>query len=413
MSTHIIIVFCVLILIAYFFDLTASKTKIPSVILLMLLGWVAQQFSIAFEVIIPDLSETLHVFGSVGLVLIVLEGTLDLEIDKQSLSTIKKSILMSILPLLLITLLIALLLIYFLNVDLRIGIINALPFSIISSAIAIPSARNLSSYNKNFITYESSFSDIVGVTLFNFITLNTIYNFKTFSGFLLELVVIILISVVSTVFLSFILGRLKHHVKFVPILITVVLIYAVTKLFHLPALIFIVVFGLTLGNVEKITELLPIQNFNPGKLKSEVKFFRDLVAEATFLIRTIFFIIFGFLVKSSEIVNLVTLPWAIAIISIILLLRAISLRILNLKIFPLLFIAPRGLITILLFVSISPLENIELVNNALVLQVIVLSVLIMMFGIMFFGENEKHTIPLNPSLNNEPEDLNSDSDTEK
>jgi hypothetical protein len=50
---------------------------------------------------------------------------------------------------------------------------------------------------------------------------------------------------------------------------------------------------------------------------------------------------------------------------------------------PLLFIAPRGLITILLFLKIPISNKIPLVNKALVIQVIVLTALIMMIGLIF------------------------------
>ena len=50
---------------------------------------------------------------------------------------------------------------------------------------------------------------------------------------------------------------------------------------------------------------------------------------------------------------------------------------------PLLFVAPRGLITILLFIGIPTTLKIDLVNKALIIQVIVLTALIMMFGLMF------------------------------
>ena len=39
MTNAIIITICCLLLIVYLFDLTASRTRIPSVILLLLLGW--------------------------------------------------------------------------------------------------------------------------------------------------------------------------------------------------------------------------------------------------------------------------------------------------------------------------------------------------------------------------------------
>ena len=52
-------------------------------------------------------------------------------------------------------------------------------------------------------------------------------------------------------------------------------------------------------------------------------------------------------------------------------------------ILPQLFIAPRGLITILLFVLIPADEMIPFVNRSLVIQVILLSVIVMMLGLMF------------------------------
>jgi len=47
-----------------------------------------------------------------------------------------------------------------------------------------------------------------------------------------------------------------------------------------------------------------------------------------------------------------------------------------------LFIAPRGLITILLFLAIEPTQNIPLVNKSLIIQVIILTALVMMLGLM-------------------------------
>ena len=56
MSTYIIIAICTLLLIAYLFDLSASKTRIPSVILLLLLGWILKQSTNFFGIHVPDLA---------------------------------------------------------------------------------------------------------------------------------------------------------------------------------------------------------------------------------------------------------------------------------------------------------------------------------------------------------------------
>lgn len=55
---------------------------------------------------------------------------------------------------------------------------------------------------------------------------------------------------------------------------------------------------------------------------------------------------------------------------------------------PLLSIAPRGLITILLFLSIPENQGISLVNNSLIIQVIIFTALIMMVGLMVQGKNK-------------------------
>jgi hypothetical protein len=76
------------------------------------------------------------------------------------------------------------------------------------------------------------------------------------------------------------------------------------------------------------------------------------------------------------------LPWAIAIVAIILFIRWIILKIAKLAISPLLYITPRGLITVLLFLTIPPEQSIMMVNNSLIIQTIILSALVMMFGLM-------------------------------
>lgn len=89
MTVTIIIVLCVLLLIAYLFDLTSSETKIPSVILLLLLGWVAKQLITFFEFHSPDFTAILPALGTMGLILIVLEGSLELELNQSKMGLVK------------------------------------------------------------------------------------------------------------------------------------------------------------------------------------------------------------------------------------------------------------------------------------------------------------------------------------
>ncbi|MEA5424983.1 cation:proton antiporter [Arcicella lustrica] len=390
MTTTIIIAICSLLLIAYAFDLTSSRTKIPSVILLLLLGWLVKQVTTLAQVQVPNLSPILPVLGTIGLILIVLEGALELELDKSKIPVIKKSFIVGFFPILILAFFLAGVFQYFGNTTFKNNLINVIPLCVVSSAIAIPSVKNLKAHDKEFIIYESSLSDIIGVLFFNFVALNASISFNSFIEFGLELLVIIIVSFISTATLSYLLSKIDHSIKFGPIILLVILIYAIAKVFHLPSLIFILLLGLFLGNLDKLKQFSWIQRLKPEQLETEVNKFHELVAEATFLIRALFFLLFGYLIESREILNTDTLSWAVGIVLMIYFIRAIQLKLSKLQLKPLLFVAPRGLITILLFLAIEPEQHIPLMNKSLIIQVIVLTALVMMFGLMNVNQNEQN-----------------------
>jgi hypothetical protein len=364
------------------FDLTSSKTKVPSVILLLLLGWVVKQLTVWLDIRLPNFSSVLPVLGTIGLILIVLEGSLELELNKTKFGLIRKSFFCALIPMIALAFLLAFAFRYVGNFGLKNSLTNAIPFCVISSAIAIPSVRNLSSHNKEFVIYESSLSDILGVLIFNFLVLNETIETASFGHFALQLLIIMVISFIATIGLSFLLSKIDHHIKFVPIILLVVLIYAVSKIYHLPGLIFILLFGLSIGNLDELKKFKWIEKFKPEELNNEVNKFRELVIEGAFLVRALFFLLFGYLIESTEVLNTHTLLWAIGIVFFIFLFRAVQLKLSQLPFQPLLFVAPRGLITILLFLSIEPTHTISLVNKSLIIQVVILTAFIMMIGLM-------------------------------
>jgi len=384
MTGTIIISFCVLLLIAYVFELSASKTKIPTVILLLVLGWVVRQFTDWFDFQLPDFSPVLPVLGTVGLIMIVLDGALEVELNKSKFGLIRKSFIGALLPMVALAFLLAFLFRYVGNFGLKEGLINAIPFCLISSAIAIPSVRNLSSSSKEFVIYESSLSDIIGVLIFNFLALNETIDAQSFGNFALQLLFITMVSFIATILLSYLLSKIDHHIKFVPIVLLVVLIYEISKIYNLPGLIFIMLFGLFIGNLDELKRFKWIEKFKPVELNKEVGKFHELIVEGAFLVRALFFLLFGYLIETTEVLNQDSLLWALAIVFFIFAFRTIQLKLSRLPLRPLLFVAPRGLITILLFLSIEPKHAIPLVNNSLIIQVIVLTALLMMIGLMTF-----------------------------
>jgi len=395
MNFAIIITICTLLLIAYVFSITSPKTKIPSVILLLLLGWIVRQLSGLFDLNIPVLTPLLPILGTIGLILIVLEGALELEMNKSKTPVIKRSFFIALLPILLMGFVLAYLFQYFGEVSFRVGLLNAIPLCVISSAIAIPSVKNLSKENREFAVYESTLSDIIGVLFFNFIALNAVIDWVAFWHFGVQLVIMMVVSLVATMGLSLLLSRIDHHIKHTPIILLVILIYAVSEIYHLPALIFIIIFGLFMGNFDQLKRFKWVQKLEATALDEEVDKFKEITIEAAFVIRALFFLLFGYLIETHEILNTDTLLWAIGVVILIFGIRAIQLKLYSIKLRPLLFIAPRGLITILLFFTIPTTANIPLMNKSLVMQVIVLTALVMMVGLMTNKkEDEKEVKPI-------------------
>lgn len=391
MNFVIIITICTLLILAYIFTISSSKTKIPSVILLLILGWVVKQGSDVFHIVIPDLNPLLPILGSVGLVLIVLEGSLELKLNKEKLPFVRKTIITAIVPLMITAFIIAFAFSYILEVSFKDGLINAIPLCIISSAIAISSVGHLSVFNKEFAIYESSLSDIIGVLFFNFIVLNAVIDFNSVMHFGLQIVIMIAISFIATAFLAFLLSKIDHHVKFAPIALLIILIFAVSEIYHLPALIFIMFFGLIMENFDELDKFEWINKLKPKQLDKEVQKFKELIMEAAFLIRSLFFLLFGFLMKTEDVLNPETLGIALGVCVLIYFIRALQLTYFKVQLMPLLFIAPRGLITILLFLSIPEANRIPFVSKALIIQVIVLSALFMMVGLIF-NKQEKEVV---------------------
>lgn len=397
MTSTILITICTLLLVAYVFTLTSAKTRIPSVLLLLILGWAMGQLSTFFGVELPDLDPVLSVLATVGLVLIVLEGSLDLKLSRDKIGLVSKSFLGAISSLLVLSFFTALAFSVYGGYPLRQSLINAIPLCIISSAIAIPSVVNLKSSQKEFVVYESSFSDIAGVILFNFVALNTSYGIETFGAFGLQVLILLAVSFVATIGLSLLLARINHHVKFIPVILLVVLIYTGLKTFHLPGLIFILLFGLFVGHLDKLKRISWIRKIVTYSPEKEVELFKVLTTEGTFLIRSLFFLVFGFLIETRELFNPETVLWALGLVVGFLLIRALQLAISDKPLMPLLFVAPRGLITILLFLYITPEQSIALVNRSLIIQIIVATVVFMAIGVMLAKSKSQKPKEVNQS----------------
>jgi NhaP-type Na+/H+ or K+/H+ antiporter len=221
----------------------------------------------------------------------------------------------------------------------------------------------------------------------------------------LELLLMLAISFITTFLLAGFLNKINHQIKFVPIIITIVLIYTVSKEFHLPALIFIMLFGLFMGNIDKLRRFKSIRKLHRVDFSHDVEKFREITTEIAFLIRASFFILFGFLLEISDLLNTSTIFFAVCITAGIFLMRFLFLKLFRIAANPLVFIAPRGLVTILLFLSIPLTQQIEQINKSLVTQVIILSALVMMFGLMRYRKRVAEPVENKSTTDIEPDNV--------
>ena len=153
----------ILVLLCYLFEVSSARTRIPSVLLLLGLGMALRPVCATLGWSLPGLARLLPEIGTAGLILIVLEGALELRFSRARAPLIWRSLFLAAVTMALLAVALAYALTALVGCDFRTGLLNALPFSVISSAVAVPTSRLLGAEDAEFIIYESAFSDILGV----------------------------------------------------------------------------------------------------------------------------------------------------------------------------------------------------------------------------------------------------------
>lgn len=332
-----------------------------------------------------DFFPILEVLGIVGLIMIVLEAALELELKREKLIPILKAMLIALIGLGLSTWIAALLLFQFIpEMTMQSAWLYATPLSILSSAIIIPSVNGLSALKKEFHVYESTFSDIFGIMLFYFLIgqLNPTEDNGVLS-FSINLVLTIVVSLIISYAIILIFQKIKSQAKLFLLIAVLLLLYAVGKKMHLSSLIIILIFGLVIANMKL---------FFGGKLavflekERAQQIYHELhiiTLETAFIVRTFFFVIFGITIAIASLWSLNVLMISVLIILSIYLIRFVILRtFMGVDILPQLYIAPRGLITVLLFYAIPSEAIIPSFEPGILLFVIITTSLVMTFALI-------------------------------
>ena len=396
-NPYLIIIFAsLLIVFSYLFTQISKWTKIPSVIFLIGTG-VGSQFLIrylGFE--IPDLSQYLGLLGVVGLMMIVLEGALDIEIHRKKLRTILAAFATSVLILGITNSLIAGILNVFLFIDFVDAFLYAIPLSVVSSAIVIPSVHTLIPAKKEFMVLEATLSDIFGIMLFAFWIKEPQAGQTYFEAISWNIIISVVVSVLLSYLLVYVFHKIKTEIKFFLFLAILALLFAIGEYFHYSALLIILIFGLVLNNTHAFFRWKLKQLIDTKKVKEIRKEFVIITNETSFLIRTFFFVVFGLTMNLEGLFNYEAIFISVLIMLVIFLTRALNLKVfLKSTIFPQMLIAPRGLVTILLFQKIIEHYDIVPFDEAILAWVIIGTNVMMMLGLIFSGSTEEDILRIN------------------
>lgn len=388
----LIIASSVIIIISYFYGVIARKTKVPSVLMLLITGILIHQGLELTGHNNIDLFPILELFGIIGLIMIVLEAALDLELKKEKMPLIIKSFFIALISLFAGSFAIAAVFMGLLETDLINSLIYAIPLSIMSSAIVIPSVVNLAEDKKEFMIYESTISDILGIMFFYLLieSVDATSSGHVAVGIFFNISLTLIVSIVASYGLIYVFHKLENSIRLFLLIAVLILLYAIGKLFHLSSLLIILAFGLILNNRKLFLRGKFKQYMNDTALDKVYDQLKLVTIESSFIVRTFFFVIFGMTIVLQSLVNL-----KLIFISFLVLVFLYGVRWLTLKIFLRRnfklewFIAPRGLITVLLFFNIPDEFQVAEFDSGILLLTIIVSSTIMAVGMIKYSDDKE------------------------
>ncbi|MGR3809385.1 cation:proton antiporter domain-containing protein [Jiulongibacter sp. NS-SX5] len=390
-TNYVILALCVIVMLSYLYNIISRKTRIPSVLWLLATGILFNYVDGDGLVPLNVINKSVQVLGTIGLIMIILEAALDLHIEKDKIKLIIRAFVSALLILLVSSFSIAYIISGWMGDDFINCLVYATPLSIVSSAIVIPSVGMLTPETKEFLIYEASFSDILGILFFNYLIGVDQFTIGNGALYLGSIAISIVVSVGVAVLLIYLLNKITQEIKFFLIFAVLVALYAFGKIIHLPSLLIILFFGLIinnrniLGDIPLINKLIP----NDRRFKQLEEQTKVITFETSFVVRTFFFMLFGYSIDLQKMVQNDVLIVGSFIVLCLLVVRFIFLKYTNPQESPLpeLFMMPRGLITILLFYSIPDQYKLTDFNNGILFFVIMVTSFMMMLGLLTAPKN--------------------------
>ncbi len=374
MTDVAILVASVFLLIAFAVERLDRASGLPSVIVMISLGLLARPALSSMGMLVRGIEAVVPAAGVVALVLIVLEGALDIQLRRERLELAVKAFASAAFALIFYGVVFAALAVRLLGLTYLQAAILATPLALISSAIAIPASRSLPAEAREFVVYESSTSDILGVLVF----FALVHSNATVRGFLAGLAgggaLSLLLAAVCALALVAVSTRATAHVRYVPLLAGLFALYAAGELLHLSPLIMVLLFGLMLNNRAALARVPGFAHIAGQVSPQTVGEFKLLVQELTFAVRGFFFFVLGYSTNPTDFASARSWGAAALVLGVVYGARFAMLRPLGRSFAAALtWIAPRGLITAVLYLDARKIVHLPAYLDGTVLLVVFIS----------------------------------------
>lgn len=381
MTYQAILIASVVLLLAFGVERLGKAWGLPSVVILLGVGLLGKPVLAQLGWTLNGLDAAVGVLGVIGLVLIVLEGAFDIELRRDKLRHAAGALGMGTAGVLVCTGLFAVLGMSLLALSPMQAVLAAMPFAVISSAVAIPSSAFLPPAGREFVLYESAWSDILGILLF----FTLLHSDGTFGGALLDLVrwsvLSLVLAAACSLALIWLLLRLDGHVRFMPLLAGVFALYAGGKLLHLSPLLMVLFFGLLVNNTHYLEKSRWFKHLHETPYLTTLSEFKRLARELTFAVRGFFFILLGYWTDLHTLLAPEAWVAAATVLLAIYGSRSVLLRLGRIEhALPLTWVAPRGLITVLLYLEARQAMALPAYLDGAVLLVVFASALLVVQG---------------------------------
>jgi len=297
----VIVIIGLLIFLSHLFAAGFKLTKIPDILLLMLIGLAIGP---AFHIVTPaDFGKIGPIFTTITLIVILFESGTSISI-RNLLHAFLDTFLLTFLNFVVTTIFVAVLTYMMTGYGWTISIMFGSIVGGTSSAVVIPTVQNMTMQEKSktILILESALSDVlcivVALALLEAIKIGKVDGQVLTVNMLLSFAIAAVIGIGAGVAWSFLINRIRtiqNSILTTPFFVFV--IYGLVEMWGYSGAIASLAFGIVLGNMDLLNFFKRIFRFEPVPLiDMEKRFF----AEVAFLLKTFFFIYVGISIQMTN-----------------------------------------------------------------------------------------------------------------